>query len=617
MAAAVENMIQNLRMKNAEKEQKRIADETRQAVDRKRKQEKLHQAEKKTLDALDKFKESLKRGQVTKSGEVMKGMLSAGQKDQHQAILDNLKTNKEDLAYAKQQEQARLADADQTQKKLDFQNQVAMEAKGISLSQLEEDKAQREDLKLQREALNAMLENDTMSAEEVKKTRAYQLKKDNIDRQERRLDKRAERQVKMQNLKGMLSLKGIADGIKGMGKGGAGILTKAKDAALPGIKTMLGGLGLAAAFFGLKAFLDSEMFQDLKDFMVSLAPQFRSIVDGFKKIFQGDIIGGLMDIFKGLAGIVARILDSVTTGLYNMFARWFGFEETDSVFKAISNAVISIGTKVSDLVKSLNPIPFIKEKWNASMAALTEFLGGYNPITDIFESIKEIWASIKAIFSGDFSLARFKELYGNLVDIIFYPINMAINAIKTYFEWGDPEQPFKLSEFIFSTVDKVWSWFKNLFTFDLSGIKEKIFNMGTMMKALAKGGVAAAGAMLPGGESPAEAFKRVYAEVMGTGGSGESGGTGTTQALLDMADERAGAATGDASIAEKIAQETMGGKWVRAESLGAPRAQSNWNKMGNSYAIDNSKKISSSNTTVQNQNIKSNDSLINDLMVSA
>ena len=51
---------------------------------------------------------------------------------------------------------------------------------------------------------------------------------------------------------------------KGMGKGGAGILTKAKDAALPGIKTMLGGLGLAAAFFGLKAFLDSEMFQDLK-----------------------------------------------------------------------------------------------------------------------------------------------------------------------------------------------------------------------------------------------------------------------------------------------------------------------------------------------------------------
>ena len=55
-----------------------------------------------------------------------------------------------------------------------------------------------------------------------------------------------------------------------------------------------------------------------------------------------------------------------------------------------------------------------------------------------------------------------------------------------------------------------WNWFKGLFTFDFTSLKEKLFNMGTIFKGLAAGGVAAAKAILPGGESPGEAFKRVF-----------------------------------------------------------------------------------------------------------
>ena len=41
--------------------------------------------------------------------------------------------------------------------------------------------------------------------------------------------------------------------------------------------------------------------------------------------------------------------------------------------------------------------------------------------------------------------------------------------------------------------------------------------MGTILKGLALGGVAAAKAILPGGESPAEAFRRVYNDVVKSG----------------------------------------------------------------------------------------------------
>ena len=71
MSVAVENLITNLRKKNAEDEAKRISMEEKNAIDRKRKSDKLQAAEKKTLDALDKFKESLSRGKKTKAGEVI------------------------------------------------------------------------------------------------------------------------------------------------------------------------------------------------------------------------------------------------------------------------------------------------------------------------------------------------------------------------------------------------------------------------------------------------------------------------------------------------------------------------------------------------------------------
>ena len=35
------------------------------------------------------------------------------------------------------------------------------------------------------------------------------------------------------------------------------------------------------------------------------------------------------------------------------------------------------------------------------------------------------------------------------LDIVYAPVNLSVNFIKDIFKFGDPEKPFKLSDFLF------------------------------------------------------------------------------------------------------------------------------------------------------------------------
>ena len=216
-----------------------------------------------------------------------------------------------------------------------------------------------------------------------------------------------------------------------------------------GLMNLLKVGGLVVVFFGLKAFLDSQLFVQLTEFMKSLAPQFEAIFGGFKKIFQGDIIGGLFSILKGLAGIAGKILDSVATGIFNLIARFFGFEGTDSIFGSIKNAFMSV----------------------------------VNAVKEYFSfSAKEL------------------GIFNKFIDIVYFPLNLAINFLKDIFKFNDPDKPFRLSQFIVDVVTKVKDFFVNLFNFDAAGlissVKDRIMNINRMMKALSSGGIAAVKAIL-------------------------------------------------------------------------------------------------------------------------
>ena len=50
----------------------------------------------------------------------------------------------------------------------------------------------------------------------------------------------------------------------------------------------------------------------------NLKVAFQDLSDGVKKIFDGDVIGGIMDIFKGIGKYILKTLDNLGTTVYNI-----------------------------------------------------------------------------------------------------------------------------------------------------------------------------------------------------------------------------------------------------------------------------------------------------------
>lgn len=499
MTAAVENLITTIRKKNAEEEARVIEQKKQEVINQAKQQKSLNDQAKRSQGAIDKFVADLKGTKKSKDGNVIASRLSGIEKDQLKTLNDQLNSDKQAIASMEQSNRLQELNNKIQQDQTKATREMVLRTRGISEEELQSEEKTRAELKLQKQVLEQMLVSDVMTAEQIKGTREYQEKAANIDRQEKRLENRANRQVRMQNLKQLMTLEGVGKGLEGLKGSIVGLGGRAVDATKNAMAAAGGGLmnmlkvgGLVAAFFGLKAFLDSKLFVQLTEFMKSLAPQFEAIFGGFKKIFQGDIIGGLFSIFKGIAGIVGKILDSAVTAIFNMVARFFGFEGTDSVFGSIANAFMSVVNAVK----------------NAVNAVITT-------ITNVFNSAVQ---GIKDYFS--FSADEL-GIFGKFIDLVYFPLNLAINFIKDIFKFGDPDKPFRLSQFIMDAVTKVKDFFTGLFSFDegslLATAKEKIMNFGRMFKALAAGGIAAVKAILPGGESPAEAFKRVFDETMMSG----------------------------------------------------------------------------------------------------
>jgi hypothetical protein len=150
------------------------------------------------------------------------------------------------------------------------------------------------------------------------------------------------------------------------------------------------------------------------------------------------------------------------------------------------------------------------------------FSGLFDLITLPF---RKVWEFVSMIFTDP--LAALQSLWNgltggvaNLLGLITMPIDAAINWVMGLFGFGDPDKPFSLLGLVGDAVGSIWEWFKGLFSFDPSGLMDGLFSIGKIMKGLAKGGWAAVKAMLPGGESPGEAFSRVYNEVT-SGGEGK------------------------------------------------------------------------------------------------
>jgi len=265
-----------------------------------------------------------------------------------------------------------------------------------------------------------------------------------------------------------VALQGVIKPIKGFFAGltGAGGLFNAVDGPIASILKPIQAIGKTIGKLFLPLTIILGIFDGVSGFMKEYEDT-GSIVDGIR--------GAVVGIIDGFIGTFVRLI----TDLVGMALEFLGLEN-------LGKFVTEFGEKI------------------------TGFFG------DAIGGIVDI---ITGIFTLDFEriLAGFGNLFsgvGNFfLTVLTAPIDMAVNFIKDIFGFGDPDKPFSLIDFFLGDdgpVMSAWNWFKSLFTFDFASFKEKLFNMGQLFKGLAMGGVAAAKAILPGGESPGEAFKRVF-----------------------------------------------------------------------------------------------------------
>ena len=262
----------------------------------------------------------------------------------------------------------------------------------------------------------------------------------------------------------------------------------------------------------------------------------QGVVKPIKGFFTG--LTGAGGLFNAVDGPIATILKPIKTigktigklflpltiilGIFDGVSGFMKeYEDTGSIVDGIRGAVVGI---VDGFIGT-----FVRLITDLVGMAL-EFLGLENLgkfVTEFGENITKFFSDaiggivdiITGIFTLDFD--RILKGFGNLfsgtgnffLTVLTAPIDMAVNFIKDIFGFGNPDEPFSLLDFFLGDdgpVMSAFNWFKSLFTIDFGAIKQKLFDMGKLFKGLAMGGVAAAKAILPGGESPGEAFRRVF-----------------------------------------------------------------------------------------------------------
>jgi hypothetical protein len=375
------------------------------------------------------------------------------------------------------------------------------------------------------------------------------------------------------------SIKGIATFVSGVTKiGTLGLGAKFIDNATDSLKlfktnfiTRLGELkgiklpsfvGLADKFKQLnfvKHIAESKAYKAavsvLKSIKTGIAGIITPMTSAFQSVFGGS--GALSKLFaplKVIGKLVGKLFLPLTIimGIFDGYQGFMEeFEKEGSILDGIRGAVtgivdgfvgglIRLGADVVGwMLEKLgleHMADLVRQFGKDATAAFSTAVGGLvDIVTGIFTlDLERIWGGIKGLVGGT---ANF------LFDTLTLPLNAMINFTKDLFKWGNPDKPFVLKDFIFGgptndgdgLIPKLKNWFKGLFSFDVTSIKEKIFDMSKTFKAMTRAGVAAVKAGLNpwDGVSAAEKYREVFDSIMnGNGTATETEGTKIAKSVV-------------------------------------------------------------------------------------
>ena len=267
------------------------------------------------------------------------------------------------------------------------------------------------------------------------------------------------------------------------------------DNLITGVFNLFGGI------FGLEK--TDSVFGEIGRFVTDT---YNSIVNFLSNAFNfaADIVSGAWTSTKDF---VQGVFDAIV-GFFTGAFTWTK-DAVVSTWEGLQNFAGNAYDKVTGFFS--DGFSFAKEKVSGAWDGLQNFASGaYEGITGFFsdsfsfakEGLQEFNLfqfaegvvgdaidSVKAIFSGDFSIENFKTLFGSLFDIVTYPVNLAINAVKDIFSFGsDDASPFRLSDFFFGEDGVIPNAIKKIT--DMFAITEDFFadiDLGDMAKNFMKG----------------------------------------------------------------------------------------------------------------------------------
>ena len=291
------------------------------------------------------------------------------------------------------------------------------------------------------------------------------------------------------------------------------------------------------------------LFQQVQGALVKVLTP---VIAGVKKLVE---IFGFDGVFLTFLGIITAIkFTPLITGAFAT-AKILGpgiWKGVGIAFKAVNFAVGGLLTGAKFALKALGggfkllfdgiglAFKGIKIGLVAMRTSLIPIAAGFVVPIAIAAAIGAVLFSLKssievfkaAIDDGDSVMSALvkagKDFFATLYTLPFTLIKNVVSYFAGMFGFDnfkekldsiDLKQGF--IDIITSFVDKVKGFFAAIFDFDIKGIIDRIGNIGSQiantLKGIAKGAVAMVAAAVPGGESPTEAFSRVYNEVLNTG----------------------------------------------------------------------------------------------------
>lgn len=298
-------------------------------------------------------------------------------------------------------------------------------------------------------------------------------------------------------------------------------VTPKQESNKPEIEPATGFTGFAAAVgafltaqaIGFAAGVAETLKGVVKKFNISLGTKFGNIVKQLKAGFAGEKVWrNSLGQFQrlGFFGKVGQAIGGVVETFKSFVGRFEGITKLAAKFGQVFTKVFSF---FRVLGKVFLPLTAIIE---VGLGLFNEF----NALDENAKWLDYIKAGIKGIIKG----------IGN---IVMFPLDLLKNGVSWIME--------KLG------AQGVSEWLDSFSFSDIFGkITDFLVDLGTKIAklpvAIGSAGVAAVGAMLPGDESPTEAFGRVFKEVWNGGESQSSmnidslGGSRTSGALSNKTD---------------------------------------------------------------------------------